>query len=154
MSLTLEPMSQGSFRNYLNHAIKNYALEKEKIGTWTSDTAVDRAYESYERLLPKGLATPNNYLFSIMFNSVTVGYIWIAKDVENETAAFIFDFEIYSDYRNQGFGTEAIALIGQKAQKLGFSALGLHVFGNNSAAIHVYDKAGFFPTDIRMKKML
>lgn len=64
-----------------------------------------------------------------MFNSVTVGYIWIAKDVENETAAFIFDFEIYSDYRNQGFG-------------------------NNSAAIHVYDKAGFFPTDIRMKKML
>ena len=59
MSLTLEPMSQGSFRNYLNYAIKNYALEKEKIGTWTSDTAVDKAYESYERLLPKGLATPD-----------------------------------------------------------------------------------------------
>ncbi|MBS7687698.1 GNAT family N-acetyltransferase [Limosilactobacillus fermentum] len=56
---------------------------------------------------------------------------------------FIYDIQIYPDFQNQGFGTQALKLIATQAKALGFKSLGLHVFGHNKRAIHVYEKSGF-----------
>lgn len=37
---------------------------------------------------------------------------------------------------------------------MGFSSIGLHVFGSNQRAIHVYQKCGYGITDIKMQKAL
>lgn len=68
--------------------------------------------------------------------------------------AFIFDFEIYQDYQNNSFGSQALKLVSNEAKKMGFDTIGLHVFGNNDKAIHVYQKSGFDITDIKMQKKI
>ncbi|MGR5573280.1 GNAT family N-acetyltransferase [Limosilactobacillus fermentum] len=55
----------------------------------------------------------------------------------------MYDIQIYPDFQNQGFGTQALKLIATQAKALGFKSLGLHVFGHNKRAIHVYEKSGF-----------
>ncbi|MDM5143732.1 hypothetical protein ICE98_00803 [Lactococcus lactis] len=47
---------------------------------------------------------------------------------ENKQSAFIYDFEIYEEFQNLGFGSKTLDLVADKAKELGFSFLGLHVF--------------------------
>lgn len=94
-------------------------------------------------------------IFYLIFNKEEkIGYIWLAKDDENKQSAFIYDFEIYEEFQNLGFGSKTLDLVADKAKELGFSFLGLHVFGSNSRALHVYKKMGFQITDINMRKEL
>ena len=83
-----------------------------------------------------------------------IGYIWFGTDNENASTAFICDFEIYKTYQNSGFGSKTLELVSNEAKNMGFTSLGLHVFGSNSRAIHVYQKSGFNITDIKMQKQL
>lgn len=74
---------------------------------------------------------------------------------KNQTKkVFIYDILIKPEFQNQGLGTEAMGLIMIKARKLGFEKIGLHVFGHNQRALHVYQKVGFIPVDIRMERDL
>ncbi|MDR7663013.1 GNAT family N-acetyltransferase [Limosilactobacillus fermentum] len=79
----------------------------------------------------------------IQNNTQPVGMVWLAQYHENSDKAFIYDIQIYPDFQNQGFGTQALKLIATQAKALGFKSLGLHVFGHNKRAIHVYEKSGF-----------
>ncbi|WP_349514943.1 GNAT family N-acetyltransferase [Leuconostoc suionicum] len=152
--LRLENMTAAHFDDYMSSSIKEYALEKVQAGSWTQEDSLDNARLTYDRLLPDGLNTPNNFFFSIINGDNVIGYIWLGPDSENKNIAFIFDFEIYDAYQNNGFGSQTISLASTKAKTLGFTSIGLHVFGTNSRAIHVYEKAGFEITDIKMQKKL
>ncbi|MFT8853357.1 GNAT family N-acetyltransferase [Leuconostoc suionicum] len=152
--LRLENMTAAHFDYYMSSSIKEYAVEKVQAGSWTQEDSLDNAKLTYDRLLPDGLNTPNNFFFSIIKGDNVIGYIWLGPDSENKNIAFIFDFEIYDAYQNNGFGSQAISLASTKAKTLGFTSVGLHVFGTNSRAIHVYEKAGFEITDIKMQKKL
>ncbi len=152
--LRLEKMTATHFDDYMSRSIKEYALEKVQAGSWTQEDSLGNAKLTYDRLLPDGLNTPDNFLFSIINDDNVIGYIWLGADSENKNIAFIFDFEIYDTYQNNGFGSQAIALASTKAKALGFTSIGLHVFGTNSRAIHVYEQTGFEITDIKMQKKL
>ena len=147
-------MTQDGFDHYMLFAIKNYANEKVNNGTWESKDALSNSKKQYALLLPDGLQTANHYFYSIFNKEEKIGYIWLAKDDENKQSAFIYDFEIYEEFQNLGFGSKTLDLVADKAKELGFSFLGLHVFGSNSRALHVYKKMGFQITDINMRKEL
>ncbi|MGY3743405.1 GNAT family N-acetyltransferase [Leuconostoc inhae] len=152
--LKLMPMNPSHFQQYINFAVNDYATEKVAAGTWTTETAQKNAQLTYDRLLPHGLETPNNFFYSIFNDSEIIGYIWFGTDNENSSTAFIFDFEIYKAYQNKGFGSKTLDLVSRETKNMGFTSLGLHVFGSNSRAIHVYQKSGFSITDIKMQKKL
>ncbi|WP_294976463.1 GNAT family N-acetyltransferase [uncultured Leuconostoc sp.] len=152
--LKLMPMDPNHFQQYINFAVNEYATEKVAAGTWTPETAQKNAQLTYERLLPNGLDTPSNFFYSIFNESEIIGYIWFGTDNENSSTAFIFDFEIYKAYQNRGFGSKALDLVSRETKNMGYTSLGLHVFGSNSRAIHVYQKSGFNITDIKMQKKL
>ena len=152
--LKLMPMDPNHFQQYINFAVNDYATEKIAAGTWTPETAQKNAQLAYDRLLPNGLETPNNFFYSIFNDSEIIGYIWFGTDNENPSTAFIFDFEIYKAYQNRGFGSKTLDLVSRETKNMGYTSLGLHVFGNNSRAIHVYQKSGFNITDIKMQKQL
>ncbi|MGX7043068.1 GNAT family N-acetyltransferase [Leuconostoc holzapfelii] len=116
--------------------------------------ALENSEKTYTRLLPNGLETSGNYFYSIYDEINIIGYIWLGTDSENESNAFIFDFEIYKQYQNNGFGSKAIILAEKEAKNMGFRTIGLHVFGSNQRAIHVYQKCGYGITDIKMQKAL
>ena len=152
--LTLTKMHQDNFDDYMATAITTYASEKEANGSWPKADALSNAETAYQQLLPDGLLTADNYLYMIQEKSENLGYIWFAKDNQNQGTAFIYDFEIYPAFQNRGFGTKALSLVESEAKQLGFSALSLHVFGSNAPAIHLYKKVGFGVTDISMRKIL
>ena len=152
--LKLIEMTQERFQHYMLSAVETFAKEKVLNGTWAEEQAFSKAQAEYNLLLPEGLQTPNNYFYSILEKGEVIGYIWTAQSTDNARTAFIYDFEIYEEFQNQGFGSTSLELISLQTKQLGFSSLALHVFGSNSRALHVYKKMGFEITDINMQKEL
>ncbi|GJM47895.1 hypothetical protein [Weissella soli] len=54
------PMKLNEFNKYISFAVKEYANEKFEAGTWGKSNALENAEQTYNRLLPNGLATTGN----------------------------------------------------------------------------------------------
>ncbi len=150
--LKLEPMEQSDYDAYLADAVTSYANEKVKAGTWQESLAFQEASKTYQRLLPDGFLTSDQYFFKVVNNGTKIGHVWFAKSTENPETAFIYDIGIAKGYQDQGYGTKLMPLIDDAAKKNGFKKIALHVFGHNKRAIHVYEKSGYQVTDVNMEK--
>lgn len=153
----LVPMAESEFQAYYKSSVENYAAENVKAGNWHPAEALQKSEEQFLQLLPDGLASKNQHLFSIEHDQTgaKVGMIWFA--VRNESlrrVAFIYDFMIYEQYRRNGYGRQSLILVEEKARELGLSTISLHVFGHNQAAIALYQMTGYEATDIHMVKKL
>ncbi|MEY9974224.1 ribosomal protein S18 acetylase RimI-like enzyme [Lysinibacillus sp. RC46] len=153
--ITLKPMNQEEFKQYISYAIEDYAKDKIASGNWTEDEALDLSRESFERLLPQNEKTENNHLFSIFHNDILVGMIWISqKAPTNPNEGFIYDFVIFEQYQGQGYGKKAMKEAEIIAKELGMNKIGLNVFGHNKIARGLYEKMGYEITNITMAKMI
>jgi len=155
--LRLVPMSEDDFRAYQENEIREYAEEKIRSGAWSQDSAYELSVQSHRRLLPEGLATPGQYIFSIRDEELgqNVGAIWFARLEEGGSRlAFIYDLIIFERFRRRGYGTQAMLALEEKVKEVGLDTIALHVFGHNQAALELYEKVGYEVTDINMAKML
>ena len=148
-------MAEGEFAVYLSRAIPDYAAEKVQAGNWLEAEALERSRKEYEDLLPQGVQTQGNYLFTLINESnEPVGYLWYARLEKYPQVAFIYDFEIYSAFRRRGYASQALNELARLARSQGFKKLELHVFGFNTAARELYKKSGFIETNVNMSKEL
>lgn len=159
MQLQLQAMTKQQFNEFLHSQIHEYAQQKVANKLWHPDQAQQRAAEDFQMLLPQGLDTYHNYFYVLCSKSQPIyGYVWLAEVVDgdqpDEPYLFINDYAILPKYQNQGYGQQGLQLVFEQAKKLGYQHLGLHVFGKNQIAQHLYQKMGFIPTDIVMKKSL
>ncbi|MBA1435113.1 GNAT family N-acetyltransferase [Bombilactobacillus bombi] len=159
MQLYLQAMTTKHFSEFLHSQIQEYAHQKVLNHLWPAEQAQQRAQEDFQMLLPDGLNTYHNYFYVISAsNEIVYGYVWLAEvmdsDQPNAPYLFINDYAILPAYQDQGYGQQGLKLVFQEARRLGYHQLGLHVFGENQRAQHLYQKMGFFPTDIVMKKTL
>jgi len=154
--IQLVPKTEKEFQTYLKEGTARYAEDNVKAGYWKKTDALKKSIEEYNKLLPQGLATPKQHLFTIMTdNKKSVGTIWIAEDHRSETpTGFIYDLFIKEPYRGKGLATQAMLLLEEKAKQLGLKMLCLHVFAFNTNAKHLYEKLGYQITSMRMAKQL
>lgn len=153
--ITLQPMNQEEFKQYISYAIEDYAKDKITSGNWSEDEAIDLSRKSFERLLPKDEKTENNHLLSIFHNDILVGMIWISqKAPTNPSEGFIYDFVIFEQYQGQGYGKKAMKEAEIIAKELGMNKIGLNVFGHNKIARGLYEKMGYEITNITMAKTI
>ena len=153
----LVPMSEAEFQAYLAHAIPDYAQEHVTAGNWHPSEAMQKAEKAFHQLLPEGLASKNQFLFSIEDEGLgsKVGLIWFAvQDTGPHPSAFIYDFLIFDDFRRRGYGTQALSAVEDKVRELGLDTISLHVFGHNKAARGLYEKMGYEITHINMSKKI
>lgn len=152
----LVPMTEEQFEQYLSYSIREYAEDHIKGGRWTAENAYEESRKEYQNYLPEGLQTPDHYLYSIYDEQRAkhVGILWFARVVRGEPMAFVYDVKIDEAHRRRGYGTQAFQLMEEKARELGLSSIGLHVFGHNKGAYQMYEKLGYVPTDINMRKIL
>lgn len=149
----LREMSNIEFNQYLDKSIKTYAEEKVKSGNWKKDDSLSLSESEYNRLLPDGVDTINNYLFSIIDeNNNVIGMIWINEKDYN--SCFIYDIYINDKFQGKGYGLMAMKEAENFAKSLGVETIGLHVFGHNNRAIKLYKKLGYKATNISMSKQL
>lgn len=156
-AVQLMPMTDDDFRAYRDQAVADYAAEHVRAGNWTAAEAPARAEHELSNLLPHGVATPHQYLFSILDSQtgVKVGMIWFAVNERmGRRTAFIYDFRVYEPFRRKGYGMQTLAALDERARTWGLEAIELHVFGHNPGAQALYEKAGYVVTGVQMAKKL
>lgn len=149
----LVPMQQEDFEPYLERDIREYAEEHVRNGNWKPAEALERSRKEHQQLLPDGLQSKNQYLFSIVDagSDQKLGVLWV--HIENNQA-FIYDFRIEEAQRGKGYGKQALLALDGKLKSLNVKSVGLHVFGDNLTAQELYKKMGYQVTDMHMRKIL
>ena len=71
-----------------------------------------------------------------------------------EDAAWLDNIDILESYQNQGYGTQALALMEQELDAMGIKSIGLHVEADNERALAFYQKRGFRFTAHQVVKVL
>lgn len=154
--MKLEKMTKAEYDLWAPRCKRDYAQDKVRANRYTLAEANEIAEKDFLRILPDGLNSKDNYLFSIKNQQLTnVGYIWFCiTGAVNNRKAFIYDIIVEERYRGQGFGKKAMLLIEEEVKKLGLKEIGLHVFGFNETAIRLYQSLGYQTTDLVMAKSL
>ena len=149
-------MTEAEYACFREAAIPGYAADKVASGQWSAEQSLELSRQAFEELLPEGLRTPNNYLYSVRDDQgQAVGTVWIAaKEQAGRRIAYIYDIEIRPEHRLRGHASRALAAAEDEARSLGLCGIGLHVFGHNIGARALYEKLGYQPTNINMFKPL
>jgi ribosomal protein S18 acetylase RimI-like enzyme len=149
MMITLESMQQEDFDRVIENEIRGYAAEHVRNGNWPEEGSLERSRKEFESLLPQGVRTPDQYLWSLVDGDRKIGFIWVhVKD----SKAFIYDFLIDEEFRGKGYGKQALAAMDEMLKSMEVESVGLHVFGDNITAQELYKKMGFEITGIHMQK--
>ena len=151
---TLRPMAAAEFAGWAEQSIAGYALDKVASGQWTAEESLELTRKEHNGLLPLGLETPANHLFTIIDRqSVPVGMIWFGvRKKFGADVAYVFDVQIRPERQREGHAARAFAALEEELRRRGLTGIALHVFGHNEAARALYAKLGFEPTNISMFK--
>lgn len=154
--ISLEPMTQAEFDAWLPRAIVEYAQEHVVDGRWSQEEAVDKSRAEHDTLLPQGLGTRDNHLWSIVGSEdrKRVGILWVNLRQKPNPHVFVYNIEIFPDFRRRGYAEAAMKELEVAARRMGAETIRLHVFGHNKAARPLYEKLGYEPTNIVMAKPL
>ena len=150
----LRPMTQAEYVEWIKQTIPGYAADKVASGQWSEDESLQLSKRNLEELLPQGLTTPDNFLYTIEdSDSSPVGVLWFAVTTRfNSRVAYVYDIEVWPHQRRKGHACRAFCALEQVARGLGLSGIALHVFGHNAEAQSLYAKLGFRPTNINLFK--
>ena len=137
----LRPMTDGQFEEYRAEAVEGYAHERTEAGE-PADVALANARESYGRLLPDGLASRGQSLWTAYDGDLPVGLLWVAA---HRPHAFVYDVQVFPDQRRRGYGRAIMHAAADHTRDTGGTGLGLNVFAPNTAARALYDELGYRP---------
>src|SRR5689334_5094094 len=143
----LRRMSHSEYATWVAETIPVYAAEKVASGQWSEDTAMELSKKEYDGLLPNGVESPENYLFTVLDQAGTpVGALWFAvKTRFNARVAFVFDLSVLEKHRRQGHARRAFLALEQEVRNLGLAGIALHVFGHATGARALYAGLGYEP---------
>ncbi|HUE98442.1 MAG TPA: GNAT family N-acetyltransferase [Anaerolineales bacterium] len=149
----LVKMQQEDLDPYLERGIREYADDHVRNGNWSAEEALERSKKEFEQLLPDGVNSVDQFLYSIIdeTDDNRIGLLWAQV---KDRKAFIYDFIIDEAFRGKGYGKQALTAMDEKLKSMDVESVGLHVFGDNISAQELYKKAGFQITGIHMKKVL
>ncbi len=148
-------MQYTEFNSFYEDNIVRYAKENINNEHWQADDALERSRAAFQRFLPNGLQSKDQYIFNIFDDEqdLKLGILWVeVKMDEPHRPAFIFDFVIDEPYRGKGFGKKSLTALDEKLKQMGAESVALHVFGYNTTAFELYKKMGYEVTNINMQK--
>lgn len=153
----LERMPAVAFPAFVDAAVAAYAVDNMASGRWLAHEAEQLARSELERLLPGGVATPDNHFYEIKGQpaGAPVGFVWFAAMPRGERRlAYVFQLLVYSQFRRRGHARAALVAVESLASGLGLSSIELNVFASNSAAQSLYESIGYNVASTSMRKEL
>lgn len=147
-------MTAQEFGPYLESLVRGYAADNVRSGRWTADESMAASRKETDRLLPMGLASPGQFLFTVRDAGPAggrVGILWLHTE---GAKSFVYDIHIDEDFQGKGFGRATMLEAEREARRRGASVLGLHVFGHNIRARALYQSLGYHETSVAMEKSL
>lgn len=153
-TVELIPMTDAAYTAWRERSVREYAAEHVKTGNWSEEDAPAKAEAQFAHILPAGLATPGQFLWTVRDAAGDdVGILWVGTE-RRPGYAFIYDIEIADDRRGQGLGSAAMLALEEWARASGIDTIGLHVFGHNTGAWQLYKRLGYIETNVQMEKRL
>jgi ribosomal protein S18 acetylase RimI-like enzyme len=155
--MQLDPMTQGEFDEYLSTAVDEYVRTTARAVSRPVEDVEERARKDFEELLPRGLESANQHLFTARLATAgaPVGMVWIGMtERPSGWSAYIYDISVRADSRGQGIGRKLLEAVEAKSLELGASRIGLNVWGYNTVARSLYESSGFQLGGIGMYKIL
>jgi ribosomal protein S18 acetylase RimI-like enzyme len=152
--VTLERMSPDGWKAWRAASVRTYAAEMVRVGSWPAEGAQDRADALFGRLVPDGQQTTGHEFRSIVnADGEAVGALWFAADGDAAgDRAFLWDIAIDPEQRGRGYGRAAMEAFETLARSLGYHAIRLNVFADNTVARALYDSVGYTETSLAMHK--
>lgn len=159
-TVKLRKMNDAEYARWKEWSVADYAKSLIESGKFSESDATAQAEGEFPSYLRNGLSTPNHHVLTAEnAGGIPVGMIWY--ETEDPKRAFIADFVIYDSYRRMGYGRAALAETERILKSAGVSFAELHVFGQNHAAVALYEKCGYTAVDrdadagsLYMKKQL
>lgn len=155
--LELRAMTPASYGVYLTRAVPEYAAGKTQSGDWAACEALAKSEAEYQKLLPQGPNTPNNFLYDLYdpLLGADIGALWYALSGSPEHR-YAYGCELYigAEHRRKGYATQAFELAEADAARRGVTSIRFHVFGHNAGAIKLYERLGYQASNIIMQKTL
>jgi len=154
--MKLRAMNEEEFKRWYPKSLKQYADEKVRANGFTADEAKKIAEDTFSSMLPKGLASQDNFLYIFEGKeSSNLGYLWYSlRGNESERKAWICDVLIEEEFRGRGFGKQLMKLLEVDVKSKGVISIGLHVFAHNHAALSLYKSLGYQTTDLCLEKKI
>lgn len=152
--VSLSPMNAEEFSTYLPHLVDSYAGDLSRNLGVSIEAARERSAKQTSELLPQGAGTPDHLLYLVRDEAGQhAGYLWLFVDKPNGSA-FVYDIELFAEFRGRGLGKAAMLAAEEVVRGLGIYRLGLHVFGDNPVAIHLYQSLGYEVIGMNMQKKI
>jgi ribosomal protein S18 acetylase RimI-like enzyme len=152
VSTALRAMTHEEFDAWLPEAKAAYAADISRAG---ADEAAARAKaeRDFPRLLPDGLASDGQDLYTVEHDGHAVGVLWVAEREDDfGRSLFVYDVEIDEAHRGQGLGKAAMLLAEDEARRRGIDRVTLNVFGGNDVARSLYRALGYDELAVYMMK--
>ena len=134
----LEPMTPEGFASFLTVLVDDYAAERVLSGE-SPQRAAAVAAEQLGALLPDGVASPEQHLFTVRADDEPVGRLWLGTE---RPLVWVYEVAIDPAHRRRGLGAAAVRAAEAWARERGAPAIGLNVFGQNTAARSLYAGLG------------
>jgi ribosomal protein S18 acetylase RimI-like enzyme len=148
-------MTDEQYRAFREHAEDGYAQQIAESGSMAWEDAVEKASQDYQRLLPKGLATPDQFLYAAYDGPAEVGILWVSLETKSDGVhGFVADVEVHENFRRQGYGRAIMLAAEDTVRARGALTMGLNVFGTNTSARSLYEQLGYETTSAQMRKRL
>ena len=143
--LELKPMNQDIYNHYITYSKNNYAQEITKARGISIEEAMQITNKEYDTLLPDGLQSKNQYLYTIENNeNENIGIMWFSSQSNHgDNELFLCDVEVNKEYRGKGYGRESMDLLESKVKEFNMHTISLHVFLHNKIACSLYNKIGY-----------
>ena len=153
--LWLRPMTQEEYDVWREQSVRDYAVDLATSRDLDGEAAAAQSAREFDQLLPDGLASPDNHLWTAVVDDEAVGMGWIElRQGASGTSAWIYDISVDAGHRGEGLGRRLLDALHQAARDLGATSMGLNVFGDNPAAIRLYETSGYAVTAQQMRRQL
>jgi len=153
--IKLRPILATEYDDYRNYCVNDYGQELVQNYGYSLATAKEIAEKELQRCFPNGVSTQEHQLMCITHadDDGWLGYLWY--NINTETSmAFIYDLYITPDFRNLGYGSQALAQLEHHLKPQGIDELKLRVAYSNHQALELYKRIGFNITGYNMCKRL
>lgn len=154
MEVKMRPMSKVEYEAWKGPSIERYVADKVRMNGVERAAALEIAKKDFERSMGDGLNTKNSFIYTLYSEEFeNLGMLWWGlRGDEGNHLAWLLEIWLSEDARGKGVGKQAMKLFEVDAKEKGAKRLGLHVFGDNEAAIGLYEKSGYTTADLVMYK--
>jgi ribosomal protein S18 acetylase RimI-like enzyme len=154
--IRLRPMALEEYDAYLGWVVGDYANELVRNGRASAETAMTRAQESFDTLLPDGLGSAGQVLLIAedAGDGRRVGHLWFGPSGDDASRAWVYDVTVDEADRGRGYGRAIMRAFEDQARERGYARVGLNVFGDNEIARRLYESLGYGEVARQMTKDL